>query len=202
MTGGVPEGAPPVGVVLLCGPRVFRAPEGPAVWPGRCVCRWAAARPRVVRAASLRLGASSRSPARPRHRPPAPRQLPPAPTGTAARACHRPPALRLGSPGPPAPSIPVGPGVLMGSALEGLRLYARKSSPCVDVRSRKREKVRPARSNWPKFDVFMRAGRTFSRKCRRRGRAGRTFSRQPVLCPGLVGDAAYFVLAAMGVLQH
>ena len=48
--------------------------------PGRCVCRWAAARPRAVRAASLRLGASSRSPARPRHRPPAPRQVPPAPT--------------------------------------------------------------------------------------------------------------------------
>ena len=30
------------------------------------------------------LGASPRSPARPRHRPPAPRQVPPAPTGTAA----------------------------------------------------------------------------------------------------------------------
>ena len=56
--------------------------------PGRCVCRWAAARPRAVRAASLRLGASPRSPARPRHRPPAPWQI------------------------PPAPSTPVGPGVL------------------------------------------------------------------------------------------
>ena len=60
-----------------------------AVGPGRCVCRWAAARPLAVRAASLRLGASSRSPARPCHRPPAPRQL------------------------PPAPSTPVAPGVLM-----------------------------------------------------------------------------------------
>ena len=57
--------------------------------PGRCVCRWAAARPLAVRAASLRLGASSRSLARLRHRPPAPRQL------------------------PPAPSTPVAPGVLM-----------------------------------------------------------------------------------------
>ena len=60
-----------------------------AVGPGRCVCRWVAARPLAVRAASLRLGASSRSPARPCHRPPAPRQL------------------------PPAPSTPVAPGVLM-----------------------------------------------------------------------------------------
>ena len=38
-------------------------------------------------------------------------------------------------PGPLTPSRPVGPGVLMGSALEGLRLHARKSSPCVAVRS-------------------------------------------------------------------
>ena len=29
------------------------------------------------------------------------------------------------------PSTPVGPGVLMGNALEGLRLHARKSSPCL-----------------------------------------------------------------------
>ncbi len=42
------------------------------VGPGCFVCPWAAARPRAVRAASLRLGASSRSPARPRHRPRAP----------------------------------------------------------------------------------------------------------------------------------
>ena len=33
-------------------------------------------------------------------------------------------------PVPPAPSTPVVPGSLMGSALEGLRLHARKSSPC------------------------------------------------------------------------
>ena len=39
------------------------------VRPGRCVCRWAAARPLAVRAASLRLGASDRSSARPRRRP-------------------------------------------------------------------------------------------------------------------------------------
>ena len=60
---------------------------GPPIIPRWCP--GAAARPLAVRAASLRLGASSRSPARLRHRPPAPRQL------------------------PPAPSTPVAPGVLM-----------------------------------------------------------------------------------------
>ena len=74
--------------------------------PGRCVCRWAAARPRVVRAASFARRVVSKpgqapppptgtaagpsgalhtggtcvawtSPARPRRRPPAPRQVPP-----------------------------------------------------------------------------------------------------------------------------
>ena len=105
-------------------------------------------------------------------------QARPQPTGTAAR-----PSNTLHTSGARS---------LMGSAPEGLRLHARKSSPCVAVRSSKREKVHPARSNWPKFGVFMRAGRTFSRKSRRRGRAGRTFSRQPVLRPGLVGDAAHY----------
>ena len=53
---------------------VFRAPEGPAA-----VCaggRRPAREPSALRAS---LGASSRSPARPRHRPPAPWQVPPAP---------------------------------------------------------------------------------------------------------------------------
>ena len=35
-----------LGRAALRAPRVFRAPEAPAVGPGRCVCRWAAARPR------------------------------------------------------------------------------------------------------------------------------------------------------------
>ena len=65
---------------VACGPAGVPGAGG----PGRCVCRWAAARPRAVRAASLRLGASPRSPARPRHRPPAPRQIPPAPSTPAA----------------------------------------------------------------------------------------------------------------------
>ena len=50
--------------------------------PGCFVCPWAAARPRAVRAASLRLGASARSPARPRHRPRAPQ---PGPVGQLGR---------------------------------------------------------------------------------------------------------------------
>ena len=54
-----------------------------------------------------------------------------------------------------------------------------------------REKVRPARSQHPKFGVFALAGRVFSRKCRCGGRAGRTLSRRLVLRPGLVGDARH-----------
>ena len=41
------------------------------------MCPWAAARPLAVRAASLRLGASARSPARPCRRPRTPRPCPP-----------------------------------------------------------------------------------------------------------------------------
>ena len=62
----------------------------------------------------------------------------------------------------------------------------RKSSPGGSVSSRKREKVRPAGSNWPEIGVLWCAGRVFSRKSHWRGCAGRVFSRQPVLCPGLV----------------
>ena len=48
-----------------------------------------------------------------------------------------------------------------------------------------REKVRPARSQHPKFGVFVLAGRVFSRRCRCGGRAGQVFSRQLTLCPVL-----------------
>ena len=95
-------------MVLLVAPRVFRAPEGPAARearrphfvrrraskPARALrslrrpphlwgwaAPWAAARPLAVRAASLRLGASDRSSARPRHRPRAPQPGPPLPVG-------------------------------------------------------------------------------------------------------------------------
>ena len=40
-------------------------------------------------------------------------------------------------------------------------IWARKSSPCCAVSSRKREIVRPARSQHPKFSVFVRAGASF-----------------------------------------
>ena len=68
---------------MLVVPRVFRAPSGPAA-----VCAGGRRPAREPSAPRASLGASSRSPARPRHRPPAPRQV------------------------PPAPSTPVGPGVL------------------------------------------------------------------------------------------
>ena len=69
---------------LLGAPRVFWAPEGSAA-----VCaggRRPARESSVLRAS---LGASSRSPARPRRRPPAPRQVPPAPFTPVVLALRR-----------------------------------------------------------------------------------------------------------------
>ena len=57
----------------LAAPLVFRAPSGPAAWPGCLVCPWAAARPRAVRAASFARRVVSK-----------PGQAPPPPTGSAA----------------------------------------------------------------------------------------------------------------------
>ena len=106
-------------------PLVFRAPEGPAVGPGCFVCPWAAARPRDIRAASFARRVVSK-----------PGQAPPPPTGTAARPSGPSDALHTGGacsvrrlnvwpgpaaahgrrslapPVPPAPSTPVGPGVM------------------------------------------------------------------------------------------
>ena len=64
--------------LLLAAPWVFRAPRvlceaGLLAGPGRCVCRWAAARPLAVRAASFARRVGSK-----------PGQAPPPPTGTAA----------------------------------------------------------------------------------------------------------------------
>ena len=53
--------------------------------PGRCVCRWAAARPRAVRAASFARRVASK-----------PGQAPPPPTGTAARSSGPSGALHTG----------------------------------------------------------------------------------------------------------
>ena len=119
-TGVSGAGGPGCGAGLLCVPTGVSGAGG----SGRCVCRWAAARPRAVRAASLARRVVSK-----------PGQAPPPPTGTAAdpsgalhtggawctnvwfgasprcpaRPCRRPPApWQI----PPAPSTPVGPGVL------------------------------------------------------------------------------------------
>lgn len=48
--------------------------------------------------------------------------------------------------------------------------------PARPDRGCEREKVRPARSKWPKISVFWRAGRTLSRASMRRRVAGRVFS--------------------------
>ena len=85
------------------------------------------------------------------------------------------------------------------------RLVREKVRPAWSDGGREREKVRPARLKHPKIGVFALAGRTFSRKIRRRGCAGRVFSRkshwrgcvgrvfsrQSALRPGLVGDVAH-----------
>ena len=90
---------------IACGPRVFRAPSGPAAREARrphCVRRRASKPARALRSlrrpphqwgqvAVVWFGASSGSPARP---------------------CRRPRVPQPGPPVPPAPSTPVGPGVL------------------------------------------------------------------------------------------
>ena len=60
--------------MLLVVPPVFRAPRG-LLGPGCSMCPWAAARPRAVRAASLKARRVASKPG----------QAPPPPTGTAAR---------------------------------------------------------------------------------------------------------------------
>ena len=83
---------PLASLVLLVVPLVFRAPSGPAT-----VCAAGRRPAREPSAPRASLGASSRSPARPRRRPPAPRQVPPAPSTPAALVL-----LGLARPGPAA----------------------------------------------------------------------------------------------------
>ena len=110
------------GFLLPVAPRVVGAAGVPgAVGPGHCVCRWAAARPRAVRAASFARRVVSK-----------PGQAPPPPTGTAAgpsgalhtggtcvawtspaRPRRHPPAPQSG---PPAPSTPAALVVLCAPA--------------------------------------------------------------------------------------
>ena len=83
---------PLASLVLLVVPLVFRAPSGPAT-----VCAAGRRPAREPSASRASLGASSRSPARPRRHPPAPRQVPPAPSTPAALVL-----LGLARPGPAA----------------------------------------------------------------------------------------------------
>ena len=80
------------GFLLPLASLVFRAPSGPAT-----VCAAGRRPAREPSAPRASLGASSRSPARPRRRPPAPRQVPPAPSTPAALVL-----LGLARPGPAA----------------------------------------------------------------------------------------------------
>ena len=84
------------GFLLPVMPLVFRAPSGPAALMGRAaVCAGGRRPAREPSAPRASLGASPRSPARPRRRPPAPRQVPPAPSTPAALVL-----LGLARPGP------------------------------------------------------------------------------------------------------
>ena len=89
-------------MLVLVAPLVFRAPEGPAA-----VCAGGRRPARESSALRASLGASSRSPARPRHRPPAPRQVPPAPSTPAAQPEFVIELVACGSAGVPGA---VGPG--------------------------------------------------------------------------------------------
>ena len=60
-------------------------------------------------------------------------------------------------------------------------LVREKVRPAALCHRESAKKVRPARSNWPKFSVLALAGRVFSRRCRWRGCAGRASSRQLAL---------------------
>ena len=137
--------------------------------PGRCVCRWAAARwagllcvpvgggpPARSPHASLRLGASPRSPARPRHHPRAPQ------------------------PGPPAL----------------LRLHTSsqtvQNSPRTVSSSPKRYKTRPAGAKSTKTGLFLGVGRILSRLCRRRPPVGRVLSRK--LAQGFPSGASHLMI--------
>ena len=107
--GGGPPASRPRRVVLLVAPRVFWAPEGPAAREARrphFVRRRASKPARALRSlrrpphqwgwvADVWFSASSRSPARPRHRPPAPevsRVKPPSPLQTGEVCLLKPPS--------------------------------------------------------------------------------------------------------------
>ena len=216
--GGGPPASRPRRVVLLVAPRVFWAPEGPAAREARrphFVRRRASKPARALRSlrrpphqwgwvADVWFSASSRSPARPRHRPPAPevsRVKPPSPLQTGEVCLLKPPSpLRVRN------------GCfwrifglqwchwfqrwLVWVEQRRHRFHADPTQCCRPwggllrggVYVFVREKVRPARSKWPKIGVFR--------------RAGRVFSHQSALRPGLGGSSVLFRVAAVGVLRH
>ena len=92
-------------MVLLVAPRVFRAPEGPAAREAR--------RPHFVRCRASKPARALRSLRRPPHRWCCVAGVwLGASAQSLARPRRRPRALQSGPPVPPAPSTPVGPGVL------------------------------------------------------------------------------------------
>ena len=187
--------------MLLVAPRVFRAPEGPAVGPGCLVCPWAAARPRAVRAASFARRVVSK-----------PGQALPPPTGTAARpagpsgALHTSGArsLMLLGASSRSPARPCGPsGVLhargpwcavMASPVSAS--HAVQSSPCVVSCWRQRYKVRHACEKRAKVGHFERAGRVLYRQWPGAVLVGRVLYRQ---WPGAVLGGG--VLRCLGTVR-
>ena len=96
-----PPASRPRRVLLLVVLLVFWAPEGPAALMGRAALCARGRRPaREPSAPRASLGASSRSPARPRHRPPAPQPGPPDPPAPSTPAALV--SLGLSRPGPAA----------------------------------------------------------------------------------------------------
>ena len=77
-------------------------------------------------------------------------------------------------------------------------IWARNSSPCGAVSSRKRETVRPARSQHPTFGVFVLAGRVFRGRAAGGAVLGELFS-----CDRVVIAGAGLMLSRRGtVLLH
>ena len=103
--------------------------------------------------------------------------------------------------GPSGALHPSGAGSLMGSALEGLRLHARKSCPASLLDRESAKKFALCAQIGPNSALLCVPGEYF------RGRAAGgavlgEFFRAKRPCAGLGGDAAHFRLAAMGVLHY
>ena len=130
------------GFLLPVMPLVFRAPSGPAALMGRAaVCAGGRRPAREPSAPRASLGASPRSPARPRQRPPAPRPGPPDPPAPSTPAALV--SLGLAWPGPAAAhrhrgqAMQSSPPRLAGSVAAGNRAFiARLCSGLVALRLR------------------------------------------------------------------